>query len=439
MMSVNNQLCYTHVVERIRDVFSDPLMRHNAVFFVGSMAVAVLNYAYHPVISRLLSVEEFGEVTATFSLLSQTGVVVGIFNMVAIHITSNSSRYGARKMLEEIYGLVFFFQALLALCLLVASPWLMAEMRFVSIFPFVLVALSMFLSLPYALESSRLQGKKNFARLSVASFITASSKLMTSALFVLVGFGVGGAIGGILASQVVTLWYVLHTEKRGLSFFPKRIPVFDAALFSELKFALLILVSTGLVTVLYTFDTVIAKFLFEPEVAGQYAAIAVIARIVFFATASIAGVLLPSVSLGNDAKENYRVLHRSAILVLSIGGSVVVLMSLMPELVISLLLGSKYLTFAHLLPELSFVLLLASLVNLLVYFLIALRRFVLIPIALCGIVVLLVLTTSHHNSVETVIHQFTLANGFVLASLVGYLFYDRTQSRTQTLDRHSTL
>jgi hypothetical protein len=63
----------------------------------------------------------------------------------------------------------------------------------------------------------------------------------------------------------------------------------------------------------------------------------------------------------------------------------------------------------------------------------------LIPIALCGIVVLLVLTTSHHNSVETVIHQFTLANGFVLASLVGYLFYDRTQSRTQTLDRHSTL
>jgi O-antigen/teichoic acid export membrane protein len=182
-----------------------------------------------------------------------------------------------------------------------------------------------------------------------------------------------------------------------------------------------------LVTVLYTFDTVIVKYLFEPETAGQYAAIAVIARIIFFATASIAGVLLPSVSLLNPPTENARILRRSLLLVLLIGGSGVAIMSVVPEFVISLLLGSKYLAFAHLLPELSVVLLLSSLVNLLVVYLIALRRFILIPIALCGMVMLLMLIMANHDSVESIIHQSTLANGFVLACLVGSLIHDRTK------------
>jgi O-antigen/teichoic acid export membrane protein len=402
-------------------------MRHNAVFFVGSMAVAVLNYAYHPVISRFLSVEEFGEVTATFSLLSQVGIVIGIFNMVAIHIASNSARYGSREMLKEVYALVFSLQTLLILGLLFATPWLMREMQFSTALPFFLVALSMLFALPYVLETSRLQGRKEFMRLSFASLVLASSKLAASALLVSVGFGVGGAVGGIIISQVVALWYILRRKNGEFTFFPKQLPTFDAALFSELKFAMLILVSTGLVTVLYTFDTVIVKYLFEPETAGQYAAIAVIARIIFFATASIAGVLLPSVSLLNPPTENARILRRSLLLVLLIGGSGVAIMSVVPEFVISLLLGSKYLAFAHLLPELSVVLLLSSLVNLLVVYLIALRRFILIPIALCGMVMLLMLIMANHDSVESIIHQSTLANGFVLACLVGSLIHDRTK------------
>ena len=32
----------------------DDFIRHNAIFFAGSMAVAVLNYIYYPIVGRLL-------------------------------------------------------------------------------------------------------------------------------------------------------------------------------------------------------------------------------------------------------------------------------------------------------------------------------------------------------------------------------------------------
>jgi O-antigen/teichoic acid export membrane protein len=51
-----------------RQLRSSDFLRQNAILFVGSLAVSVLNYAYYPVLGRLLKVEEFGEVQVLISL-----------------------------------------------------------------------------------------------------------------------------------------------------------------------------------------------------------------------------------------------------------------------------------------------------------------------------------------------------------------------------------
>lgn len=96
-------------LDMIRNFFSDKFFRDNAVFFIGSMVIAVLNYLYHPVLSRMMSVEEFGEVEALLSLTYLTGILLTAFGTIATNIAANHGHHmddAHRSSLSQIYRLV---------------------------------------------------------------------------------------------------------------------------------------------------------------------------------------------------------------------------------------------------------------------------------------------------------------------------------------------
>jgi hypothetical protein len=65
-----------HGLSRCR---TDPFLTHNAVFFLGSLSVSLLNYAYYGVMGRLMRVEEFGEVQTLLAFMTQINLLVGVF------------------------------------------------------------------------------------------------------------------------------------------------------------------------------------------------------------------------------------------------------------------------------------------------------------------------------------------------------------------------
>ena len=77
----------------ILSYLQDDFLRHNLIFFIGSIIVAVLNYLYHPIMSRMLSVEDFGEVQVLFSILGLVAVPLGIFNIIALNLYTNNNSY----------------------------------------------------------------------------------------------------------------------------------------------------------------------------------------------------------------------------------------------------------------------------------------------------------------------------------------------------------
>ncbi len=67
----------------------------------------------------------------------------------------------------------------------------------------------------------------------------------------------------------------------------------------------------GFVSLLSVADVLIIKHYFDAETTGLYSGIATIARIIFFVTASISGVLLPHIKLTNRVEENLKTLRKA--------------------------------------------------------------------------------------------------------------------------------
>jgi O-antigen/teichoic acid export membrane protein len=182
----------------------------------------------------------------------------------------------------------------------------------------------------------------------------------------------------------------------------------------EIPYAFLIFVSLGFVTILYSLDVIIVKRLFSPDIAGLYSGIATIARIIFFATASISAVLLSSITMEDKDKKNLPILKKATILVSLIGGGLLILFTFFPVWIIQLLIGVKYTSYAHLLAIMSLYLFLVSLLNLFVSYLLALRKQSLIPVSIAGILVLFITLFIHHETPDAIIMSFTLGTGISL-------------------------
>ena len=81
---------------------TDTFLRHNAVFFLGNMAVNVLNYLFYPILGRMLAPSYFGEVQVLFSILSHVTIFFNVFGLVVVNSVANQKdRKDANKIIIE--------------------------------------------------------------------------------------------------------------------------------------------------------------------------------------------------------------------------------------------------------------------------------------------------------------------------------------------------
>jgi len=169
------------------------------------------------------------------------------------------------------------------------------------------------------------------------------------------------------------------------------------------------------ITTLFSLDILVVKHYFSAEIAGAYAGISTIARIIFFLTASVAAVLLSSVKLEAAAATNRRLLYKSCLLQGVLGGSVLLVFAVLPHQVIQLLIGSRYLVYANLLPGLSLAIFLFAAMNLIFAYDLALRRWSVAVVALVGAVCTWIALAYHHATPAAVIQSLLIGAGALIA------------------------
>jgi len=447
----------------IKRIINDDFLKNNIIFFIGSMAVAVLNYLYHPILGRMMSVEDFGEVQSLISLFMQLSIFTGIFNVITVNVVANYEDEKERnRIISSLRRIAFCIAGVLFFMVVACSALLRDFFQFSSVYPFVILAFLLIAGVSFTFRKAFLQGISDFRAVSWAGIISAAGRLGFAAILVYFGWRSFGAISALLIAQGLALAYVYFKTKKtfNLSIFSKprrKVPLvggikpptaikyhtsdfvrsfslrgkdgIGAVIKTEYRYAILIFLATSAITFLYTADVLMVKHWFAPEEAGLYSGIATIARIIFFATGSVSGVLLAAIKIKNAPEVNKKILKKGLILILLIAGAGLLIFSVFPELIINILIGSRYTVLAPLLPALSLLLALVSLINLLFFYFLALRRSIIFSASLAGPLVIILLSLFRHESLEQIIHNFLIGSAVVLAALFYGIFKRRDAPR----------
>jgi len=261
-----------------------------------------------------------------------------------------------------------------------------------------------------------LQGQTRFKVLSGSYLAEMFVRLIVGVGFVALGWSVNGAVGGLTLSFVAT-WLVALAARKGL---PK-----PAALSSEQQKVILLFAGPVIVAhvsqiLINNSDILVVKRFFTPDEAGLYAALALIGRIVFFATWSVVTVLFPIVAQKHEKGEPHRhLLYISLGLVLVVSGSIVATTLLIPQFIVQVLFGGAYVSIAPLLWRYAVATSIYALANVVITYRLSIGHGFGSTIAVCaGIAQVVLLWLFHATLQQVVMVQIGLMGGLLLALLI---------------------
>ena len=308
------------------------------------------NYVYNLIMGRWLGPALFADVSLIVTLLLVVTFITAALQMTAARYSAIHTADGniaqlasIRKYLNWI-GLAFGI--FLALLFSAGALFWQKVFNTSSFIPFIIFGVALPFSLIQGVNRGILQGQTRFTTLAITYQVEMWSRLFLGLLFVWMGLSVNGAVLGISLSFVVT-W---------ISSLPARIGLPESGLPEKdirntvTLFALPVLLAQVGQILINNSDILLVRRFYEPTSAGQYAALALIGRIVFFATWSVVTTMFPIVAQKQKRGEPHRhLLWVSLGIVGGISLPVVLLTFFIPKLIIGLLFGSAYLGVADLL------------------------------------------------------------------------------------------
>lgn len=414
----------------MRGIFSliskNAFLRNSIILFSGTMVANVLNYIFHLVIGRMVDSSTYGEVESLISLLTIVSVPAGALALIATKYAANMkasrdtagtlslSKYLHKKILQ--YGIPLFLVAILF------TPLVKQFLNIEVSMPVIFLWGAMFLSFLGAVTSGILSGWQRFADTSIAGILSTTLKLCAVVLFLKIGFGVSGVIGSYALSFLFTYLITLFFVKRLLSVDDQREKEETIIPLSSLKsYVLPAFYGTFSLAILGNVDMIFAKHHLAASVSGEYGALSIVAKTIFFVTGVLTTVLF-AMSAGEKkstdrAGRTFQLALWSTAIVAF--GSVI-FFSLFPQFIVSLLFGEKYLHVSHLLGWFALAAAFFSLANLFLQYLLSLHetRVTIVILALAG---LEVGTLFFYGSSFYAIIGITIVTQ-VVATLIGFVF-----------------
>lgn len=403
-------------------IFRDDFIKKSLLFFIVTGLISFLNYVFHPVVGRLVSVSDFGEIETLFSLYNVFGIFLFAFTSVVIHVTANNDNESERNAnLAKIglTGIVFSF--IIAALTALASPLLQNTFHFQSPIPFVVFASLLPVATYVFFGSAFFQAQKRVYKYSAAHAAVSLLKLLFALVLLAAGYRVVGAMGAFFLAQMFGALYVMRALRGKISVLSHATftPEDKSRLLKEVRYGFMILVANFSVILFCNGDILAVKYFFEPESAGYYGGISAIGNIVYFATAPIAAMLLASVKLKNTYKENQRVLYLALLAVGVLVGFAVLIFGIWHRIIITMLLGARFAEYSWLLVPISVIMALSALYNIILMYFLGLRKKTVFIPAIASFLTLVILLGLRNSRIIEVVHNFIAA--IVVGIVVGFL------------------
>ena len=423
----------------IKRAFNHGLIKNSFIFLIGTFVANIGNFFLHLIMSRLMDVKTFGEFEALISLLYIISVPSATLMTMVIKFTSEFKANDDEEKIKVLFSTftrVLLFWSIVIFVIFVALSAFIADfMQLDSSMPIILLGVIMLFSFFEAISGGIQNGLQKFFMMSWLAVLNVSLKIAFATLLLKLSFGVNGAIGAFSLATIVTYFIGLVPIRKYISWTKENL--------KEMKQMTIFLLPTFVMLLslnfYYNIDVILVKYFFDPNTAGQYGAISIIGRIVFYLSGAIVTVMFPMLSRAiKDGSQN-GLMKLTGILVGISAFGVLLVYYFIPELVVQLFVGEKYLMIAPYIVWFGLAMLFYSYINSLSRYFLAnniTRSLYIFAAGLAGQILALAL---FHETLGQVILVMNISLGVILITLYTYYLKIKFDSYEKVVNNNSGL
>ncbi len=323
------------VLERKPEDSSGLVLTGSVIMLAGSAFVSLANFGYNIGVAHLLGPSDFSHAAAAVTLLMLASCINLAFQLVSAKLIARSESMAAKAAVyQTLMKRAWFVGAALTAFLFIMREPIASYLRLSEVRLIDVLALGMLFYIPLGVRRGAMQGLCQFVRLSANLTAEAVVKLIGAIAFIVMGSGVFGAVGAISLSVFVA--FLLPAGDKELR--AHTLGNFDSS-FMEGMQAIIFFVGQVIIS---NVDILMVKHYFAAEDAGIYAAVALVGRLLYFATWSVTSAMFPVSAGARVEKESRRVMIVPLLFVIALSSIFVVFLAAFPNLVIHVLFGSTF-------------------------------------------------------------------------------------------------
>lgn len=315
------------------------------ILLVGSMLVSALNFLFNVSMARLLGPALFSQAAVVVTLLMLLSCISLSFQMVcAKFVARNESSVAKATVYRTISRRAWQVGMAVALALMIAQKPIAEYLRMPNPWVIGVLAAGMAFYNQLGVKRGNLQGWCHFGALSWNYVFEAASKLAIAILLVELGYGIFGVVGALSASILAAVLlpgpkkHAVQKDsiQRDESLGPECIP----ASFGEGMQAIVFFVGQVIIN---NVDIILVKHFFASELAGLYAAVALVGRLLYFASWQVVSAMFPvSAAAGEQERGKGHVLGLPLVIVTLMCLGFILILAIFPSLVMHLVFGEGF-------------------------------------------------------------------------------------------------
>jgi O-antigen/teichoic acid export membrane protein len=291
---------------------------------------------------RYLGISLYSELTAILSIFLIVSIPTQtVSTMLVRYVSKLKAENKEPEMIWLVRATILYLTVvalIMAIAVLIAIPFLVSFLNLSSDTSLIILAAGLFISMLYPIGIGTAQGLQRFGMVSLANFVGPLGKLIFGVLFVVLGFSVAGAFGGVVMGSILAL-VIAYISIKDI-FHGERKP-FET---TDLKRYLVpVTIAVLCFTILTNIDTFLARHYLNEVDAGLYSAASMLGKIILFLPGAISAVMFPRISQAHARGEGtYVIIRKSIIWTLLISSAVAVVFLMIPGLVIETLFGPSF-------------------------------------------------------------------------------------------------
>src|SRR5579872_4041283 len=268
------------------------LLGGSLTLLAGSGLVGVTNLVYNVITARLLGPAGFAHATAVYTILMlMSGITLSFQVVCAKYVAKNPSGEEQAAVFATLHQRSWIAGLTIGVLLFVMGRPLADYLNLPSSGLISLLAVGTAFYVPLGVRRGYIQGIHAFGPLAINFMLEGVVRLGGAVLLIELGMGVRGAV--LASALAVIVSYFAALPSPGLNIFKLRKIVIS---FQEGVQAIVFFSGQ---TIINNFDIVLVKHFFAPDVAGFYAAVALVGRLVNMCAWSVVNTMFP-VSAGRS-------------------------------------------------------------------------------------------------------------------------------------------